>query len=48
MYMALSNEYQKAIGQVFDKGSEVFGIPEKFNRWLTSSIKALGNNTPIS
>jgi len=46
--MGLSNKHRQAIGEVFDKGYEVFGTPEKFNRWLMSPIKALDNNTPIS
>lgn len=46
--MTLSENHQQIIGQVFNRGYEVFDSPEKFNRWLTSPIKSLSDNTPLA
>jgi len=46
--MSISTGHQQQIGHLFDRGYEVFGSPEKFNRWLTSPILALGKTTPLS
>ncbi|MCW9708829.1 MbcA/ParS/Xre antitoxin family protein [Fodinibius salsisoli] len=46
--MSISIEHQQQIGHLFNRGYEVFGSPENFNRWLKSPILALGKTTPLS
>ncbi|HLR31987.1 MAG TPA: MbcA/ParS/Xre antitoxin family protein [Fodinibius sp.] len=46
--MSISTGHQQQIGHLFDRGYEVFGSPEKFNRWLTTPILALDNTVPLS